>query len=80
MNNQQNRIELFLQLFLPEKWKKGRNQEEILSISALKRLLRWFESTKLMKWITENLLQKITRKTAKTLAVQGFSGVDLFRP
>ena len=56
--NQQNRIELFLQLFLPEKWKKGRNQEEFLSISALKRSLRWFGSTKLIKWITENARQK----------------------
>ena len=58
----------------------GRNQEELLSISALKQSLRAFESTKLIKWITENALQKFARKTAKTLAVQGFSGVDLLRP
>ena len=60
--------------------KKGRNQEEFLSISALKRSLRAFGSTKPRKWITENALQKYARKTAKTLAVQGFSGVDLLRP
>ena len=80
VDNQQNRVDYLSQLFLPEKWKKGRNQEEFLSISALKRLLRWFESTKPLKWITENALQKFARKTAKTLAVQGFSGVDLLRP